>query len=487
MKTQIPAAKNRRNGKPLEVVKEGSISVPIYRHTNIIPERDAQGKILYGPPDADGRAKALVKYQSDIFTVIFYEGRRRVRRKFSDLAEARREANLAAIKLANGETEALKLTGGDRADYVRAMQKIRDWQPDADLNLAVTDYVAAVRRLPEHTSLKEAVDFYVKRHPIGLPPKTVHEVVEELIESKSKSGRSDIYIRELNRRLGKFAGAFVQHRLATITGKQIEDHVRTAGGSPRTQNNVRALLSTLFKFAIKRGYLPKDHDEMAVVEKVADDGGEIEVFTSDELRKLFTACSTPVQERGKWCARRVDMIPYLAIAAFCGLRAAEIERLDWSEVHLTGPERFIEVKSGKAKTASRRTVPIADNCAAWLARFAQPSGPIVTLARADKELYIRLALKAGVPWKHNGLRHSFISYRVAIVKDVGQVSLEAGNSPQMIFKHYRQLVRESEANEWFAIVPPKKDGADIILLPVEETAPATATDRNSATPAIAQA
>jgi integrase len=308
------------------------------------------------------------------------------------------------------------------------------------------------------------VDFYVKRHPIGLPPKTVREVVDELVESKRKSGKSDIYIREMTRRLGKFADAFVEHRLSTLTGKQIEDHVRGSGGVGRTQNNVRQLLKTLFKFAIKRGYLPKDHDEMSAVEKASVDDNEIEVFTPDELRKLFVACVTPVQERGKWRTRE-DMIPYLAIGAFCGLCAAEIERLDWSEVHLTGPERFIEVKASKAKTASRRTVPISDNCAAWLARFAQPSGPIVTLARTDKQLFLYLANKSGVPWKHNGLRHSYISYRLALIKDVGQVSLEAGNSPQMVFKHYRQLVRESEANDWFAIVPPKQDGADIIPMP----------------------
>lgn len=463
MKTNHAAAKNRRNGKPVEVVKEGSIAVPIYRHTNIVPQRDAAGKIIYGPPDANGKPKALVKYQSDIFTVIYYEGRKRVREKFSDVEKAKRRAGEVAIKIANGETEALKLTGGDRADYVRAMQKLREWKPDADLNVCVADYLAAVRRLPEHTSLKEAVDFYVKRHPIGLPPKTVQEVVDELIESKTRAGKSEIYLRELNRRLGKFAAAF-QVRIATITGRQIEDHIRALGGAGRTQNNVRQLLNTLFKFAIKRGYLPKDHDEMSAVERAAVDDGEIEVFTPDELRKLFAACVTPVQERGKWRTRE-DMIPYLAIGAFCGLRAAEIERLDWSEIHLTGPERFIEVKAGKSKTASRRTVPISDNCAAWLARFAEPSGPIVTLARTDKQLFLYLARKSGVPWKHNGLRHSFISYRLALIKDVGQVSLEAGNSPQMIFKHYRQLVRESEANQWFAIVPPKQAGADIIPMP----------------------
>src|SRR5581483_7664335 len=38
-------------------------------------------------------------------------------------------------------------------------------------------------------------------------------------------------------------------------------------------------------------------------------------------------------------------------------------------------------------------------------------------------------------------------------QDVHQVSLEAGNSPQMVFAHYRQLVTETQATEWFGIVP----------------------------------
>ena len=201
------------------------------------------------------------------------------------------------------------------------------------------------------------------------------------------------------------------------------------------------------------------------MEKIRDSGGEIEVFTPDELRKLFAACVTPVKERGKWRTRE-DMIPYLSIAAFCGLRAAEIQRLDWSEVHLTGAERFVEVKASKAKTASRRTVPISDNCAAWLAPYAKASGSVAAFERSDKQLFIYLAGKAGVPWKHNGLRHSFISYRLAIIKNVHQVSLEAGNSPNMVFAHYRQLVRESEASEWFAIAPAPQPGAgEIIPMP----------------------
>ena len=56
-------------------------------------------------------------------------------------------------------------------------------------------------------------------------------------------------------------------------------------------------------------------------------------------------------------------------------------------------------------------------------------------------------------WKHNALRHSFISYRVAKIKNVNEVAMEAGNSPDMIFKHYRELVTEKEADAWFGVTP----------------------------------
>jgi len=33
------------------------------------------------------------------------------------------------------------------------------------------------------------------------------------------------------------------------------------------------------------------------------------------------------------------------------------------------------------------------------------------------------------------------------------VALEAGNSPQMIFRHYRELVTPEQARTWFTIAP----------------------------------
>lgn len=190
----------------------------------------------------------------------------------------------------------------------------------------MNEYLAAVRRLPEGITLERAVDDCLRRHPAGLPHKTVREVVDELVASKAGAGRSSAYVRELQVRLARFPQAFAVP-ISSITGAQVNDWILGLGLAGRTQINFRRVISTMFKFAKRRGYLPKDWDEMAAVERPDDDGGEIEVFTPDELRRLFAAGVTPVRERGV-ARTREEMIPGLAIAAFAGLRAAEIKRLD---------------------------------------------------------------------------------------------------------------------------------------------------------------
>jgi integrase len=143
------------------------------------------------------------------------------------------------------------------------------------------------------------------------------------------------------------------------------------------------------------------------------------------------------------------LIPVLAIGAFAGLRAAEIARLDWSAVDLG--RRIIELRAGQAKTASRRIVPISDNLAAWLSPLERQG-----LVVPEKVVFVKitkLAKSLGLEWPHNALRHSYISYRIAVVQSAAQVALEAGNSPTIIFKHYRELVTKESADLWFSILP----------------------------------
>ena len=141
-------------------------------------------------------------------------------------------------------------------------------------------------------------------------------------------------------------------------------------------------------------------------------------------------------------------IPFVAIGAFAGLRAAEVMRLDWGDINM---ERgFITVAASKAKTAARRLVPISETLKAWLKPHVQPSGAVVLLCEDRINHFLRAP---GIPRKRNALRHSYISYRLAEINDTPKVALECGNSPTMIFKHYRELVAPDAAKAWFGVMP----------------------------------
>ena len=245
--------------------------------------------------------------------------------------------------------------------------------------------------------------------------------------------------------------------IGKVTGFMIEHHLESLEVAGRTKRNHFRHINSLFKFAVRRKYLPKDAlDEMAAIEKPEEDITEIEIFSPDEMNEILRAA-------------RPEITAWLAIAGFAGLRTAELQRLDWQDINLA--EGHIEVTAAKSKTASRRLVPITDNLLAWITPHARTAGRVTGYENMSKQIgwlvqdinaeREKQAKEKGIDpkdsirfkWKRNALRHSFISYRLAAIKNTAEVALEAGNSPQMIFKHYRQLVTEAEAKKWFSVVP----------------------------------
>ena len=77
-------------------------------------------------------------------------------------------------------------------------------------------------------------------------------------------------------------------------------------------------------------------------------------------------------------------IPFLTLGAFAGIRHAEIQRLDWRDIHLDAG--IVEVRAAKAKTASRRMVPLLDNLRAWLMPHRQPGGPVCVYRNMASEI-----------------------------------------------------------------------------------------------------
>ena len=387
------------------------------------------------------------------FTLSYHAAGKRVLKMFASLDEAVAEGKAKATTLANGELDALHLRAEDARVYVYCAQMAKS--TGIPLDLLVKDAVEAVKIVDGKVSLLEIAKEFKRRKMHELPDKMLPVAVDEMIETRTKDGTGDAYVRVLKVYLNQLKESF-NCQLRAVTTGQLADYLRNQDVSSRSKNNARATIGAFFKFCKERGWLPRDHEGIELVPKFKEKPTDITIYSPWEVTQFLNHS-------------RPEMVPFLAIGAFAGLRSAEIERLDWSEVHLA--DKFIEIKAAKAKTASRRIVPITGNLAKWLKDHAKDEGRVVPFDNVNKQIGwlvedTNLALKEAaekdgkdpekakkVKWKKNALRHSFISYRVAETQDVAKVALEAGNSPQIIFQHYRELVQPKEAKAWFGIKP----------------------------------
>jgi len=305
----------------------------------------------------------------------------------------------------------------------------------------MSDFIEAKRRLAAYSeTINDAVEFRidhlerVRRHGI-----TVAQLVDEVVKAKRRDGRSEVYLRDLRYRLSKFVQDFGNRVIAGITVDELDNWLRSLPFSPQSRTNYRTVIGLLFSNAESRGIIERNPILRTAKPKLVD--APPDIFTPDELRLLLETAH----------AQAHDVLPMLAIGAFAGLREAEIQRLDWSEVDLT--RAHIEVTAAKAKTARRRIVQIQPNLAAWLRPYAMMKGHIVPVGARRKLGRVRKG--AGLTrWPKNGLRHSFASYRLAAIHDAPRVASELGHtSPQMLYSTYRELVLPEEAERYWQIAP----------------------------------
>jgi len=373
------------------------------------------------------------------------------RTTFASYQEARDTASALVRQLANGGLDMTTLRGKERFVYENALDLLRP--TGLTLDAAVAQLAESMKILDGVASLREAAELTRRHRPKTAINISVQAVVDELVKAKEADGLSKLYQRDLRNRLGQFA-RFFRCPIGYITTPDIERFLRSLKVCRRTRKNFLTTIGTLLNFAKAQGHLPEDHPGVQRVAKQRNDPPNIGVLTPDEMARLLAAA-------------KGEMLLALALGGFAGLRSAEIARLDWSFVKIE--EGHIEVPGRIAKTGIRRLPPIADNLREWLRFQQKTSGPVCSYKNLPNQ-WLKLAKRVGVEWKRNALRHSFISYRVAITKNIPQTALEAGNSVAIIQQHYLKMVTESQAKAWFSIKP--SPPTNVIDLPQAAAVPA---------------
>ena len=401
---------------PVETIESKGIRIPIY----LSPAR--------------GRENYVVTYYAN--------GERKRERAGTTLADARAFARDKVDDLTKGTAHIGPLSARQAAVVADSLEVLR--AINVPMSQATREYAQAFELLGRQPLVVKAAEFYAahleKQKTLHAPVK-LPAVVDEFLKAIKAQGRSARYVEDCTSRLSRAKKAFNTY-IQRITSSDVEawlDAIKAAG---RTRNNYRSTLCTLFSFARSRGYLPRnERTEAELTMKASDRGGDIGVYTPKELAVMLSGIET-------------KFLPLVALGAFAGLRTAEIHRAEWADVDLHGGH--IVVGKRKAKTSQRRIVPILPALRAWLEPLAKPSGHVIPQYSGDAPL-LRAFRQALEPLKvelvHNGLRHSFASYRLAIVQSADQVSLEMGTSPKKLFTNYRELATKAQAERWFAVAP----------------------------------
>ncbi|CAN5624758.1 hypothetical protein BH09VER1_BH09VER1_14020 [soil metagenome] len=396
----------------VEVIESKGVKIPIYRGLH------------------HGKQSYLIAYYAD---------GKRIRERTQTLEDARQQAKAKIKDLTMGSAHVGTLTLRQTAAVMDAIAILKDI--NTPLSQMAREYAEARKILNGHGTVVDAARLFTRETAKReIPRRTFAQVVEEFRASIATAGLSILYQRDCRVRLARAARAF-HAQIMDIKPEDIDAWLSLGKRSPRAVNNDRTTLVTLFEFAKSKGYLPRDLETAAkqsIKRKAID--SEIQILTPENFALLLK--HTPKK-----------FIPFVAIGGFAGVRSAEIFRMDWAEIDFS--QGHIEIKAAKAKTASRRIVPLLPALRAWIEPLAEYSGPLWDYGKLEGFLNAWSKCKPHLPVKVpvNSLRHSYASYRLAVVNDAQKVALEMGNSPRKLFENYRQLVTPAAAEKWFETFP----------------------------------
>jgi integrase len=321
-------------------------------------------------------------------------------------------------------------------------QKQIDLEDHGRAGMALTDsqrnmfHECAEELRPFGRTIRDATKHFVEHLKATDKSITAQALVAEFLEAKKQDGVSASQLNSL-KRLKRFANHFNGRQVASITSGEIDSWLRSLPVGPCSKNHHRQFTNQAFNFAIRNHYAASNPAAGAPKVKVVS--GPPGIFTVEQATALL-------QNSGD------EIRPYIAIGLFAGLRPAETERLDWREIDFESG--LIEVTAAKAKTASRRLVPIQPNLREWLLPLRRERGN-VTPKSCFRQMSDAARKAAEISaWPHDALRHSFASYHIAHFKNMAETALNLGHTDARVTaKHYREVVKPSEAEQYWQITP----------------------------------
>jgi integrase len=312
---------------------------------------------------------------------------------------------------------------------------------------------------PHGKTIMDAVRFYLShldQMSVSVPFSVLAaRVREEFVRRQGANEVSDRHAKTLRETMNKLEVKFGNRLVSEIKTEEVREWLLSLPLAAKTRNKHRGYASQVFSLALDFGYTTVNPVTKIKKfrERSSEENGEIHVLSAEQTEKLFRAVPS-------------EVIPFLTLSFFCGIRVATLCDLDWSEIKYD--EKRVIVPRYKGKNDLRYRVTLSENALAWLKPHVKKSGSILVPATATNRFskvkgrpsytatrnrIKNTAADLGIALPDNAGRNTFISMHVAHYESIDKTALEADNSAEIIKRDYLHIVTREDADKYWAIFP----------------------------------
>lgn len=213
---------------------------------------------------------------------------KRIRETFPTKGEAETRAQEIRTQVENEGRAAFSLAVDIRTEAVRAVEKLK----------------------PHNATITEAIDFYIEHALKYRTAPTIAEIVKKLLADATSNHRRERTIKDLASRLGAFVETYGKRRIAEITREELKEWLHDPTLGARSRINYAVKLSQLWNYAIAEGWA--ENNIVASIPRPDPEDTEPEIFTVEQAARLVEH------------AEKYDLLGYIVLGLFAGLRSAEI-------------------------------------------------------------------------------------------------------------------------------------------------------------------